>query len=62
MKKYKSCTAEIGEYCSKHRCIHKKGKFISKIELEERIKDAQSEIRICRRELKRRAKKMRSKK
>lgn len=29
-------------------------KFISKIELEERIKDAQSEIRMCNRELKRR--------
>ena len=60
MKKYKSCTAEIGEYCSKHRCIHKK--VISKIELEERIKDAQSEIRMCRRELMKKKKKMRSKK
>ena len=55
MKKYKSCTAEIGEYCSKHRCIHKK--VISKIELEERIKDAQSEIRMCRRELMKKKKK-----
>ena len=25
MKKYKSCTAEIGEYCSKHQCVHKFG-------------------------------------
>jgi len=35
--KYKSCTAPIGEYCSKHGCIHKLGKGGSSVLKKQKI-------------------------